>query len=79
MGQYERVQKVLTDTREPLALHQIRVAILHEFDKSDSEAAISARIRDIRHDLEHNETGTVWSERVDGKSYYRYRVVMHAL
>lgn len=80
MSQYERVKLVLQETEKPLALHHIHAAIRERFSAFDSEAGISARIRDIRHDMERAGTGTVYTERVEGKSYLLYQVktVAHA-
>ncbi len=75
MSQYQRVEAVLRDTEKPLALHEIHAAIRARFEVFDSEAAISARIREIRHDLESQGRGTVHSEPVSGKAYWRYRVL----
>lgn len=75
MGQYDRVKEVLQRTERPLPLHSIHDEIRHHFGVLDSEAAISARIRDIRHDLEKSGEGTVYSERVPEKAYHRYRVI----
>lgn len=62
MSQYDRVKAVLQAATKPLALCEIRRRILMRFSVSDSEAAISARIRDIRHDLQ-KEGFTVASQR----------------
>lgn len=74
MNQSKRVEQVLRDTLRPLALHEIHSAIRARYGISDSEAAISARIREIRHELEKSATGTVLSVPVTGKKYLRYRV-----
>lgn len=72
MGQYQRVEEVLRATTKPLALHQLHDAIRSRFNKFDSEAAISARIREIRAHLERTGGGTVLTEPVPGKAYLRY-------
>lgn len=74
MSQYARVEAVLRATSRPLALHQIHEAIRMRYGLLDSEAAISARIREIRHNLETSGGGTVVTEPVEGKAYLRYRV-----
>lgn len=78
MGQYARVEAVLRETSEPLALHQIHEAIRMKYGLLDSEAAISARIREIRQALEKSGGGTVHSVPVEGKAYLRYRVLATA-
>lgn len=75
MSQYDRVKQVLQDTEKPLALHTIHSDIYRRFGVMDSEAAISARIREIRYDLEQSGGGSVYSERVPEKAYHRYKVI----
>ena len=70
-SQYARVLAVLESAANPLSLFEIKDAILARFKLTDSEAAISARIRDIRH---NSVTGTVNSLRQPGKSWFRYWV-----
>jgi len=74
MSQYQRVEETLRATLRPLALHQIHEAIRTRYGVLDSEAAISARIREIRHALEVSGEGTVATEPVEGKAYLRYRI-----
>lgn len=78
MSQYTRVEDVLRETSRPLALHQIHEAIRMKYGVLDSEAAISARIREIRHALEQSGGGTVHSVPVEGKAYLRYQVIATA-
>lgn len=78
MSQYARVEEVLRTTVCPLALHQIHQAIRMRYGVLDSEAAISARIREIRQALEKCGGGTVISVPVEGKHYLRYRVMATA-
>lgn len=79
MSQYTRVQKVLASTQVPLALHEIHEAIRIQFGgQLDSEAGISARIRDIRFDLTQRGAGYIYTERVEGKAYLRYRLIESA-
>ncbi|RKQ97124.1 hypothetical protein C7446_2543 [Kushneria sinocarnis] len=47
-SQLSRTFIVLRDADRWLVLHEIAEAILERFDKLDSHAAISARIRDLR-------------------------------
>lgn len=75
MSQYTRVEQVLRDTSKPLALHEVHEHIRLRFGVLDSEAAISARIREIRQALEASGGGSVHSEGVQGKAYLRYRVI----
>lgn len=75
MSQYARVQKVLESTKAPLALHEIHEAIRIQFGVLDSEAAISARIREIRHAVEVAGAGYIHTERAEGKAYLRYRLI----
>ncbi len=78
MGQYARVEAVLRKTGKPLALHEIHDEILTRYGVLDSEAAISARIREIRQALEKSGGGTVHSVPVEGKAYLLYRVIAKA-
>lgn len=75
MSQYARVKSVLERASRPLALYEIHEAIRLMYQTFDAETAISARIRDIRHDLER-EGKTIWSARVGhGKHHHHYRIV----
>lgn len=74
MTQYKRVLAVLEKASAPLALFEIKAAIMARFQRMDSEAGISARIRAIRHDLEGQQAGTVETARAPGKAWFRYRV-----
>lgn len=72
MTQYARVKSVLEEADKPLSLFQIRRRIRESFNRIDSECAISARIREVRHDL-LTEGKTIASERVGaGKHYHVY-------
>lgn len=75
MSQYTRVQKVLAGTPSALALHEIHEAIRIQFGVLDSEAAISARIREIRHAVDVSGSGFIHTERVEGKAYLRYQLI----
>lgn len=77
-SQYSRVLEVLETAGKPLALFEIKEAILKRFKRLDSEAGISARIRDIRHALEVQAVGTVESFRETTAAWYRYRVKRNA-
>lgn len=46
-GQYKRVWDVMKDGRW-MTLAEIKAAVIFNFDHHDSEAAISARLRDFR-------------------------------
>ena len=74
MTQYQRVLAVLEASSIPMALFEIKQAILARFEQLDSEAGISARIRDIRHELEAQNTGTIESVREPHKAWHRYKV-----
>lgn len=69
MTQYSRVKQVIESSDRPLTLHEIAKRIWSEFRKRDAETAISARIRDIRYDLEL-EGKTILSERVSPKKHH---------
>lgn len=73
-SQYDRVLAVLKAAVQPMSLFEIKEAISARFERMDSEAGISARIRDIRHDLERSRAGTVCAVREQGKAWFRYRV-----
>lgn len=73
-SQYDRVLAVLKAAAQPLSLFEIRQAIMARFERMDSEAGISARIRDIRHDLEKAQAGTICARREQGKAWCRYSV-----
>lgn len=75
MSQYARVQKVLESTPAPLALHEIHEAIRIQFGVLDSEAAISARIREIRYAADVVGIWSIYTERVEGKAYLRYQLI----
>lgn len=47
-SQLGRVYLVMRDAEDWLQLHEIGDAILERFDRADSHAAISARIRELR-------------------------------
>ncbi|WP_074829754.1 MULTISPECIES: hypothetical protein [Pseudomonas] len=72
MTQYARVLAVLEGAEKPLALFEINERIEARFNRKDSEAAISARIRDIRHDLELKNAGSVSSAKAKGAQWCRY-------
>lgn len=75
MSQYARVKHVLERASRPLALHEIHEAIRLKYQAFDAETAISARIRDIRHDLER-EGKTIFSCRAGhGKAHHIYQIV----
>ena len=75
-SQYIRVKKVLEQAERPLALFEIQARIKLIFKKMDSDAAISARIRDIRHDMQTKNEGTILGQKAGPeKSYYLYTMV----
>ncbi|WP_282347949.1 hypothetical protein [Pseudomonas sp. PS01301] len=74
MTQLSRVLEILETSSKPLALFEIKAAILERFRQLDSEAGISARIRNIRHRLENDGAGTVRAEKAENVSWYRYRL-----
>jgi hypothetical protein len=59
MTQLSRVLGILETSSNPLALFEIKAAILERFRQLDSEGGISARIRNIRHLLKNDGAGTV--------------------
>ncbi len=76
LSQYMRVKQVLEKAERPLALFEIRGRIRQLFFVMDSDAAISARIRDIRHDLEFSREGTILGQKAGTKkAYYLYALV----
>lgn len=73
--QYDRVLKILESSEVALTLNQIHRAIRHRFKKTDAETAISARIRDIRHDYEALHKGSIIGRRVaPGKYHHEYQL-----
>lgn len=74
--QYQRVKTILSKADRPLALFEIAAMIRLEFGRYDSDAAISARIRDIRHDLEKSNQGTIAGKIAGkGKHHYIYEMI----
>ncbi len=72
MTQYSRVKAILEEAEKPLTLHQIGKEVWKKFGLRDAETAISARVRDIRHDI-HIDGKTILSERVSPKKqHHRY-------
>lgn len=78
MTQYSRVLTILEAAGKPLALFEIKAAILERFRQMDSEAGISARIRNIRQRLEVEGVGTVMAEKAKGASWFRYCIKRNA-
>lgn len=75
-SQYIRVKKVLEQAERPLALFEIQTRIKHIFGVMDSDAAISARIRDIRHDMQQKNEGTILGQKAGpNKCYHLYVLV----
>lgn len=75
-SQYIRVKKVLEQAERPLALFEIQTRIKLIFGAMDSDAAISARIRDIRHDLQARNEGTILGQKAGpDKAYHLYVLV----
>lgn len=52
MTQYQRVKAVLEKAAKPLAIHQISQISFRLHGVRDADTAVSARIREIRRDLE---------------------------
>ena len=67
--QYDHVKAVLEKSRRALAIHQINARILGRFGVQHSDTAISARIREIRKDLEA-EGRTIFSHRASEKKHH---------
>mgnify|MGYP006189386605 CR=1 FL=1 len=74
MSQYSRVKTVLELADRPLALHHIGSISFKMHRVRDAETAISARIRDIRRDLEQRGK-TIVSSPAKGKRHHLYRIV----
>lgn len=75
MSQYKRVKAVLECANKPLALHEIGKISYQMHRVRDAETAISARIRDLRHDLER-EGKTIWSAPASRtKKHHLYQIV----
>lgn len=49
--QYDHVKAILEGSRQALAIHDISKAIWQRFRVRHADTAISARIRELRHDL----------------------------
>ena len=67
--QYDHVKAVLEKSGRALAIHQINARILSRFGIQHSDTAISARIREIRKDLEV-EGRTIFSHRASEKKHH---------
>lgn len=72
MTQYARVKAVLEATKKPLALHEIGRISRRMHQVRDAETAISARIRDIRHDLESEGKTILSTPAARDKKYHKY-------
>lgn len=72
--QYDHVKKVLERSRRPLAVHEIGNRIANVFKVRHADTAISARIREIRRDLE-TEGRTILSKRAaPDKAHHVYSI-----
>lgn len=72
--QYAHVRYVLEHSRRALAIHEIGGRIWRRFEVRHADTAISARIRELRHDLE-TEGKTVVSRRAGpGKAHHVYSI-----
>ena len=67
--QYDHVKAVLEKSGRALAIHQINARILSRFGIQHSDTAISARIREIRKDLEA-EGRTIFSHRASETKHH---------
>ncbi|HEX8590670.1 hypothetical protein [Pseudomonas sp.] len=74
MTQLTRVKSILEAADTALALFEIKDRIFQVFQRIDSEAAISARIRDLRQEMERVGSGTITGARAAGKAWQRYRI-----
>lgn len=75
MSQYSRVLTILETADGPLALFEIAKRIKMRFRLVDSEAGISARIREIRKNLEfHNKKTIIGVRAGDGKHNHIYAI-----
>lgn len=72
--QYDHVMRVLEGSRRPLAIHEIGARVRARFNVQHADTAISARIREIRRDLE-TKGRTVLSRRAGpGKAHHVYAI-----
>lgn len=72
--QYQHVKAILEKSRRALAIHEIGARIFSRFGVRHADTAISARIREIRRDLE-NEGRTILSRRAGpGKAHHVYAI-----
>lgn len=74
MTQRIRVKEILETADTALALFEIKERIFQVFRRIDSEAAISARIRDLRREMELLGSGTIIGARAAGKAWQRYQL-----
>lgn len=74
MSQYQHVKRILEGSRKALAIHEIGARIFARFKVRHADTAISARIREIRRDLEV-EGKTITSRRAGpGKCHHVYAI-----
>lgn len=72
MTQYQHVLSVLKRSRRALAIHEIGQKIVRRFEVRHADTAISARIRDIRHDLAAEGRTVLSREAGRGKKHHVY-------
>ncbi|TVU73525.1 hypothetical protein [Cobetia crustatorum] len=70
-SQLGRTYLALSESRSWLMLHELAAEILARFDRLDSEAAISARLRDLR----RHHGVRVESRRRGGSAAHEYRLL----
>lgn len=74
LRQYDRTLIALNENRTTwMALHDLATWMYVRFNKKDSEAGISARIRDIRKDLEANGE-TIEGKKPKNKNAHVYKI-----
>ena len=72
--QYDHVKAVLQSSRRALAIHEIGQKIWKRYEVRHADTAISARIREIRKDLE-SEGKTIFSHRAsETKHHHLYYI-----
>lgn len=70
--QYQHVKAILEKSRRALAIHEIGARIFSRFGVRHADTAISARIRDIRHDLAAEGRTVLSREAGRGKKHHVY-------
>lgn len=74
MTQYDHVLKVMERSTRALAIHQISAKIWTRFKVRHADTAISARIREIRKDLEKKGRTIISHRAAKDKAHHLYAI-----